>query len=96
MYGLVERNERGDFWVDWCTTHEQVIMNTWFQHEKRKFDLLRTDDEYTTQFQRHISEHMEGINIIDNVEDRYIKFRNALTESAQKARPDVDRTAKQK
>ena len=27
-----------------------------------QFDLLRTDDEYTTQFQRHISEHMEGIN----------------------------------
>ena len=33
---------------------------------------------------------------IDNVEDRYIKFRNALTESAQQVLPDVDRTAKQK
>ena len=51
--------------------------------KKLQFDLLRTDDEYTTQFQRHISEHMEGINTIDNVQDRYIKFRNALTESAQ-------------
>ena len=39
---------------------------------------------------------MESINIIDNVEDRYIKFRNALTESAQQVLPDVDRTAKQK
>ena len=47
--------------------------------KKLQIDLLRTDDEYTTQFQRHISEHMEGINPIDNVEDRYIKFRNALT-----------------
>ena len=47
--------------------------------KKLQFDLLRTDDEYTTQFQRHISEHMEGINTIDNVEDRYIKFRNGLT-----------------
>ena len=150
-------------WVDWCTTHEQIIMNTWFQHEKRhsytwkclgnttrnqidyitinqrfrnsilqvkgypgtdcasdhvpviatmrvklrkikitmtvkklQFDLLRTDDEYTAQFQRHISEHMEGINTIDNVEDRYIKFRNALTEFAQQVLPDVNRTAKQK
>ena len=30
------------------------------------------------------------------MEDRYIKFRNALTESAQQIQPDVDRTAKQK
>ena len=64
--------------------------------KKMQFDLLRTDDEYTTQFQRHISEHMEGINTIDIVEDRYIKFRNALTEPAQQVLPDVDRTAKQK
>ena len=34
-HGLGESNERGDLCVDWCTTHEQVIMNTWFQHEKR-------------------------------------------------------------
>ena len=34
QHGLGERNERSDLWVDWCTTHEQVIMNTWFQHEK--------------------------------------------------------------
>ena len=136
-----ERNERVDLWVDWCTAHELIIMNTWFQHKKRhlytwkcpgdttriqidyitinqrfrnsilkvkgypgadcasghvpviatmrvklrkmkitktvkklQFDLLRTDDEYTTQFQRHISEHMAGITTIDNVEDRYINF----------------------
>ena len=24
-YGLGSRNERGDIWVDWCTTHDQVI-----------------------------------------------------------------------
>ena len=36
QHGLGERNERGDLWVDWCTTHKQVIMNTWFQHEKRR------------------------------------------------------------
>ena len=34
-YGLGSRNERGDMWVDWCMTHDQVIMNTWFQHHKR-------------------------------------------------------------
>ena len=31
-YGLVSLNERGDMWVDWCMTHDQVIMNTWFQY----------------------------------------------------------------
>ena len=25
-YGLGSRNERGDMWVDWCMTHDQVIM----------------------------------------------------------------------
>ena len=35
QHGLGERNERGDLCVDWCTTHEKVIMNTWFQHEKQ-------------------------------------------------------------
>ena len=34
-HGLGERNDRGDLWVDWCVTHEQVIMNTWFQHHQR-------------------------------------------------------------
>ena len=26
--GLGERNDHGDLWVNWCTTYEQVIMNT--------------------------------------------------------------------
>ena len=30
-----ERHERGDLWVEWCTSQEQVIMNTWFQHHQR-------------------------------------------------------------
>ena len=34
-HGLGERNDHGDLWVDWCATHEQVIMNTWFQHHQR-------------------------------------------------------------
>ena len=33
-HGLGSRNERGDMWVDWCMTYDQVIMNTWFQHHK--------------------------------------------------------------
>ena len=27
-HGMGGHNERGDMWVDWCVTHEQVIMNT--------------------------------------------------------------------
>ena len=34
-HGLGERNDRGDLWVDWCATNEQVIMNTWFRHHQR-------------------------------------------------------------
>ena len=34
-HGLGERNDCGDLWVDWCATHEQVIMDTWFQHHQR-------------------------------------------------------------
>ena len=34
-YGLNSRNERGDMWVEWCVTHEQVMCNTWFQHQNR-------------------------------------------------------------
>ena len=33
-YGLGSHNEREYMWVDWYMTHDQVIMNTWFQHHK--------------------------------------------------------------
>ena len=59
QHGLGERNERGDLWVDWCTTPEQVIMNTWFQHEKRHLytwkcpgDTTRNQIDYITINQR--------------------------------------------
>jgi exonuclease III len=34
-HGLGVRNERGDQWVEWCMSNDQVIMNSWFQHSKR-------------------------------------------------------------
>ena len=34
-HGLGERNERGDLWTEWCSTHDQVTLNTWFQHHQR-------------------------------------------------------------
>ncbi len=162
-YGLGQRNDRGDLWVDWCTTHEQVIMNTWFQHHQRhlytwkspgdvvrnqidyitinrrfrnsilqvkgypgadcgsdhvpivatmkvkpralitsksvkklQIDLLRTNKDYHNAFHHNISEQLQGIDAIDNLEDRYTKFKDALIESAQQVLPVVETTAKQK
>ena len=34
-HGLGKRNKRGDLWVEWCRTHEQVIMKRWSQHHQR-------------------------------------------------------------
>ena len=34
-YGLGDRNERGDKWIEWCTENNQVIGNTWFRHHPR-------------------------------------------------------------
>ena len=34
-FGLGERNERGDKWVEWCESWDQVIMNTFFRHHPR-------------------------------------------------------------
>ena len=59
-YGLGSRNECGDMWVDWCMTHEQVIMNTWFQHHKRHIytwkspcDGVRNQIDYITINKRY-------------------------------------------
>ena len=34
-FGLGDRNERGDMFVDWCVRNRQVITNTWFKHHSR-------------------------------------------------------------
>ena len=37
-FGLGERNERGDRWVQWCHANDLVIINTWFkQHPRRTY-----------------------------------------------------------
>ena len=58
-HGLGERSDRGDWWVDWCATHEQVIMNTWFQHHQRHLytwkspgDGVRNQIDYITMNKR--------------------------------------------
>ncbi len=35
-HGLGTINDRGERWAEWCTTNNQVIMNTWFQLPKRR------------------------------------------------------------
>ena len=159
-YGLGNRNERGDMWVDWCMTHDQVIMNTWFQHHKRllytwkspgdgvrnqidyitinkrfrnsilqvkgypggsdhvpmvatlrmklrmlkqkkagdklETQLLRTDDKYIEQYQQRIANQLNGIDAIDQLEDRYDRFVSILTTSAQETLPKVYVKPKQK
>ena len=34
-FGLGERNEIGDKWVEWCESWEQIVMNTTFRHHPR-------------------------------------------------------------
>ena len=54
-HGLGERNEWGDMLVEWCATHEQVTMNTLFQHHqphlytcKSPGDSVRNQIDYIT------------------------------------------------
>ena len=44
-HGLGSRNERRDIWVDWCTTHDQVITNTLFQHHNRPLYTWKSPDD---------------------------------------------------
>ena len=150
-------------WVDWCMTHDPVILNTWFQHHKihlytwkspgdgvrnqidyitinqwfrnsflqvkgypgsdggsdhvpivatlrmklrmlkqkkagDKFEthLLRTDDKYREQYQQIIANQLNDIDAIDQLEDRYDRFVNILTTSAQETLPKVYVRPKQK
>lgn len=54
-FGLGERNERGDKWVEWCEVHNQIIVNSWFRHHPRYLwtwkspgDLYRNQIDYIT------------------------------------------------
>ena len=65
-YGLGQRNERGDRWVEWCESWEQIIMNTFFRHHtrhlytwKRPGDRVRNQIDYITvnrRFRNSISQ----------------------------------------
>ena len=58
-HDLGERNERGDLWTEWCSPHDQVILNTWFQHYLRHLytwkspgDGTRNQIDYITPLSR--------------------------------------------
>lgn len=54
-FGLGVRNERGDRFVEWCESWEQIIMNTYFRHHPRHLytwkspgDRVRNQIDYIT------------------------------------------------
>ena len=49
-HSLVETNEKGERWIEWCTTNDQVILNTWFkEHSRRKYTWRSPDDRTRNQ-----------------------------------------------
>ena len=65
-YGMGERNERGDKWVEWCVESEQVILNTWFRHHPRKLWTWRSPgDHYRNQID-YITINKRYRNIVTN------------------------------
>src|SRR5215469_3398590 len=65
-WGLGDRNDRGERWIEWCMENKQIIVNTWFRHHPRHLwtwkspgDRSRSQIDYITISKR---------------------FRNALTQ----------------
>ena len=46
-FGLDERNERGDRFIEWCDDHKMVISNTWFQNRKSRLYTWRSPGDRT-------------------------------------------------
>ena len=73
-FGLGSRNERGDKWVEWCESWEQVITNTWFNHHARHLYTWKSPGD-------------RARNQIDYVTINK-RFRNSVTQV--KTRPGAD------
>ena len=59
-FGLGERNDRGDKFVEWCLEKAQVVVNTWFRHHKRHLwtwkspgEVVRNQIDYITINERY-------------------------------------------
>ena len=46
-FGLGERNDRGDTFIQWCEEKELAIMNTWFQHHNRRLYTWKSPGDQT-------------------------------------------------
>lgn len=46
-YGLGDRNERGDRFIEWCEQHNQIIANTWYRHHPRHLWTWRSPGDRT-------------------------------------------------
>ena len=54
-HGLGERNEKGGLWTEWCSSHDQVILNTWFQHHQRHLYTWKSPGDGTRNQIRYIT-----------------------------------------
>lgn len=59
-FGLGERNERGERFVEWCLERGQIVLNTWFRHHRRHLwtwrapgDGVRNQIDYITINERY-------------------------------------------
>ena len=59
-FGLGDRNDRGNQFVEWCSNRDQIILNTWFQHHPRRLwtwkspgDRVRNQIDYITVNKRY-------------------------------------------
>ena len=66
-FGLGERNERGDGWVEWCGRWQQVILNTWFrQHPRHLWTWRSPGDRYRNQID-YVTINKRFINAVRGV-----------------------------
>ena len=49
-FGLGNRNERGNLWIEWCEENDQMIANTWFRlHPRRLYTWKSPGDNFRNQ-----------------------------------------------
>lgn len=49
-FGLDDRNDRRDVWIEWCGENSQMIANTWFRlHPRRLYAWKSPGDSYRNQ-----------------------------------------------
>ena len=75
-YGLGQRNDRGEKLVNWCLENNQVILNTWFRHQKRRLWTWKSPGNRTKN-------QIDYITINE-------KFRNSVIQAKTRPGADID------